>query len=836
MRAIGIRGRDASNRARRIRALLAGTALSALTTLPAAAQNATWLNPATVAGPTLGTFDYDAAANWTPGTPVALTNGPTGTATFGVSTTAALSFSANTTVGAWTFNAGASNYTFTNAHVLTFSGGGISVLGGSASITNSNFVIFNNGTAGNAAIVNNGTVTFNTLSSAGNATITTSGLTEFLGASTGGAAQFNTLSGGTVDISGLSGTFFATGSIEGAGSYTLGSKSLLTTNNVDTVVSGVISGVGGRLNKFGTGTLTLSGVNTYTGVTGVGGGTLIVAAGGSIASAPAVVDTGGTLIVNGTAGDINATGTLSGTGTVAAAQVFGTFAPGSGLAGSTMTVANGIAFQPGATYRIQVSPTAASSANVTGAAGLAGTVSAQFAPGSYVARNYTILTSTAGLGGTTFNALTTTGLPAGFTASLGYTSNNVLLNLNAVLGIATGSTVNRNQQNIATSLNKFFNNGGTLPPGFVSVFGLTGAPLSTALTQLSGETATGGQQTTFNAMSQFMGFMTDPFVNGRGGDAPAAGMASFAEENQGGKSARDAYGMFNKAPLTQTYEPRWSVWAAGFGGSQTTDGNTAAGSNNTTSRIYGTTVGADYRFSPFTIGGFALTGGGTNFSVANGGSGRSDLFQAGAFFKHNIGAAYLSGASAYGWQDVTTDRTVTVAGIDRLRAAFNANAWSGRLESGYRFVTPLFDGIGLTPYAAGQFTTFDLPAYAEKVLSGASTFALAYGSKSVTDSRSELGLRTDKSFAMPNGVFTLRGRAAWAHDFNPDHAVAATFQALPGASFVVNGAAQARNSALTTASAEVKWLNGWSAAATFEGEFSDVTRSYAGKGVVRYSW
>jgi uncharacterized protein with beta-barrel porin domain len=191
---------------------------------------------------------------------------------------------------------------------------------------------------------------------------------------------------------------------------------------------------------------------------------------------------------------------------------------------------------------------------------------------------------------------------------------------------------------------------------------------------------------------------------------------------------------------------------------------------------------------------------------------------------------------AYGWQDVTTDRTVTVAGIDRLRAAFNANAWSGRLESGYRFVTPLFDGIGLTPYAAGQFATFDLPAYAEKVLSGASTFALAYGSKSVTDSRSELGLRTDKSFAMPNGVFTLRGRAAWAHDFNPDHAVAATFQALPGASFVVNGAAQARNSALTTASAEVKWLNGWSAAATFEGEFSDVTRSYAGKGVVRYSW
>ena len=52
----------------------------------------------------------------------------------------------------------------------------------------------------------------------------------------------------------------------------------------------------------------------------------------------------------------------------------------------------------------------------------------------------------------------------------------------------------------------------------------------------------------------------------------------------------------------------------------------------------------------------------------------------------------------------------------------------------------------------------------------------------------------------------------------------------------MNGASQASETALVTASAEKKWLNGWSAAATFEGEFSNVTRSYAGKGVVRYAW
>ena len=165
------------------------------------------------------------------------------------------------------------------------------------------------------------------------------------------------------------------------------------------------------------------------------------------------------------------------------------------------------------------------------------------------------------------------------------------------------------------------------------------------------------------------------------------------------------------------------------------------------------------------------------------------------------GAAYLSGALAYGWQDITTDRTVTVAGIDQLRAQFNANAWSGRVEGGYRFVSPWI-GMGITPYAAGQFTTFDLPAYAEQAFVGANTFALAYGAKSVTATRSELGLRTDKSFAMQDGIFTLRGRAAWAHDFNTDRVIGATFQTLPGASFVVNGAAQAHDAALVTASAE----------------------------------
>ncbi len=90
-----------------------------------------------------------------------------------------------------------------------------------------------------------------------------------------------------------------------------------------------------------------------------------------------------------------------------------------------------------------------------------------------------------------------------------------------------------------------------------------------------------------------------------------------------------------------------------------------------------------------------------------------------------------------------------------------------------------------------QVTTFDLPAYAGSAVAGVNTFALAYAAKSVTASRSELGFRTEKSFAMPDAHLDAARARAWAHDFNPDRAIGATFQTLPGASFVVNGAKQA---------------------------------------------
>jgi hypothetical protein len=79
-------------------------------------------------------------------------------------------------------------------------------------------------------------------------------------------------------------------------------------------------------------------------------------------------------------------------------------------------------------------------------------------------------------------------------------------------------------------------------------------------------------------------------------------------------------------------------------------------------------------------------------------------------------------------------------------------------------------------------------------------FELTYNSRNATDTRSELGARFDRQMLLNrNAVLALRGRVAWAHDWISDPSLVPVFEALPGASFIVNGATPAKNSALTSA-------------------------------------
>jgi energy-converting hydrogenase Eha subunit E len=227
----------------------------------------------------------------------------------------------------------AGNGTFIN-NAATVSG----AFGGSTSIvgTAANGTFINNGgtvsgaaggftqisdTAANATFTNNGATVsgagggftqFDVDSTADSATLIANGGTGggeggsilFTDNSTGGTSRIEVFGNGNLDISLHGAGSVTVGSIEGDGNAFLGASNLTVgSNNLSTTFSGVIQdggqneNVGGSLTKIGSGTLILSGANTYTGNTNVNGSVLQVD--GSISS-NTFVNHGGTLAGTGT--------------------------------------------------------------------------------------------------------------------------------------------------------------------------------------------------------------------------------------------------------------------------------------------------------------------------------------------------------------------------------------------------------------------------------------------------------------------------------------------------------------------------------------------------------
>jgi uncharacterized protein with beta-barrel porin domain len=229
--------------------------------------------------------------------------------------------------------------------------------------------------------------------------------------------------------------------------------------------------------------------------------------------------------------------------------------------------------------------------------------------------------------------------------------------LEAKLPIDPPST---NQVNVATGLDRAINSGATAPTSFIPLYFLTDVPLENAMTQLSGETATGAQRGAFQLTSQFLDTMLDPFVFGSGsiGRGPAMGFA--AEREALPRDVTLAYAKAVKAPVYKAppplFDPHWSVWAGSYGGYNHTSGDpVGVGSHDVNARAFGVAGGFDYHFSPDTVAGFALAGGGTNWSLAQGlGGGRSDAFQAGVYAKTFFGPAYIGGSLGFAnhWMNI----------------------------------------------------------------------------------------------------------------------------------------------------------------------------------------
>jgi uncharacterized protein with beta-barrel porin domain len=653
---------------------------------------------------------------------------------------------------------------------------------------------------------------------AGNIGVTT---TANVTASEGNGIQTTSRGGGTTTINAIAGTIQgATGGVSATSSH-----GTIEINNTATIenLSGQLGGLAVVTSGGGNASLT----NKAAGI--VTGSVVMTDAGSNCFTNAGLWNTAGTSrfvdanISNSGVINVFDPTTFGGLTTLTNS---GTLNLAADRAAGTLTVPGSLAFRSGALYVVALTPTNSSLINVGGTALLAGAVEGVLLPGSYSRETYTILHSQS-LDRTKFSGF----INPGFTGMLSYTSADVLLSLTASLGVEGG--LNVNQQNVATALNNFFNNGGVLPANFLPVFGLSGGSLANALTQLHGEVAAEGELAAIQLMDEFLNLMLDPFVDGRLGGSSGGGKAmGFAADEQASlpPDVALAYATILKAPPAPPFAQRWTAWGASYGGANATNGDPGVGASNLAAQTFGFAGGMDYHYSPDTMFGFALGGGGTDWGLATGGTGRSDAFQTGVYGVTRSGPAYLAGGLAFANHWMTTNRSALG---DALTANFAAQSYGGRIETGYRFaVLPM---LGVTPYAAVQAQDFHMPSYSEADLTGGG-FGLSYAGMNATDTRTELGARFDDPTVIGGLPLLLRGRLAWAHDFVSNPALGAVFQTLPGTNFVVNGAAIPHDSALTSAGAELYITPRFTLLAKFDGEFAVGSQTYAGSATLRYSW
>jgi fibronectin-binding autotransporter adhesin len=517
-----------------------------------------------------------------------------------------------------------------------------------------------------------------------------------------------TVNGGTLDIDDAE----TIGSFSGTGGTVNLDANLTAGGAADTIYAGVIQGGNGFI-KQGTGTLTLSGTNTYTGATTISDGTLAV--NGSIEDSTTTVNTGGTLGGTGTVGNVTIN---SG----------GTFAPGNSI--GTTNVTGNVVFTAGSHYNVEVNAAGQSDKiESTGTATLTGaTVNVQPESGSYgVSTDYTILTAAGGLGSTTFDSVNSN--MAFLTPTLSYVGNDVFLNLtrnnvnyNSVANTPNQLAVSTILGNNTTALQTINNN----------LLILTSIGAQQAFDSLSGVQHTHSAVVINNVAQQFQQLLLQRAQHGTN---TLLGLNGFAHFNplQGHLLADNSTNWQTAATDTSSLVSERGWWLQGFGGfGDIEDTSNATGADYDTQ---GVAVGLDTEWRDVSVG--------AAFSYASSdvepvaGAGDIDSFQLGSYLGWQREAWYVNAALGMGYHQSESNRTIVVgATVNTAEADYDSYHVSTAMEVGH--AVAINNATTLTPYVGVNYTHTHRESFTE---SGAGTANLSVDDEDEDSLRTALGLR-----------------------------------------------------------------------------------------------
>jgi fibronectin-binding autotransporter adhesin len=790
-------------------------------------------------------------------------------------------------------SAGASS--ITNAGYVRFmdtaSGGTASYVGQAGSTVDFSYMTASGTTLGSLAgtgAVNLGRIT---LTVGGNGTSTTfAGVIADGGLIGGTGAGLTKVGAGTLILSGAN-TYTGTTTIS-AGTLRIGAGGITGTLGTGPVVNNAtlafnrsnamtvanaISGAG-AVQQVGSGTVILTGANTYSGTTTIGEGSLQVGAGGTtgslgtgnvvnggalafnrsntmtvanaISGAGSLTQAGtGNLILTGTSSYTGATfvnagrlsvngsiasssgvtvasgGTLGGTGSLPGVSVLsgGTLAPGNSI--GTLSVAGNLTLAPGSTTQIEVQGLLIDRINVSGTAALGGTLQLLAQGGAYTFNApYTIVQAGAVTGN--FAAVSSTGsFGAGVTSNVSTSTNQAQLTLTPapLVPIVTPPVV---IPPVVTPPVE--------PPPVVKsapVIGPRGTPNQISVAAGFDRALAGGA----DVSAYFPLYNLPAATLPRGLDLVSGQIHAVAM----GMHAQPAY-QFLGATLdpgrgrqalgdgADGSAPRYAVWASGFGGGGRMGASGNPGTYAATASGGGVAVGADVRLSAQVVAGMALAGSGATTRLADSmGRAETSQIQGAIYGTGSFGALRLSAAVAYGGMDVTTRRTVPFLGVGDIRGRYTSSGVSTRIEAGWR-MEHVVPRVVLTPSLAFQGSWYDTPSFTETAAGGQSAAALAVSGRNQGQSRMELSLRADMAVTPTLLGF---GRIGWAAYLQRDAGMTARFIGLANSGFSLGGARPDANAALL--SGGVDWRLNPTMTVTARVDAELASNSYAVNGTAR---
>ena len=653
------------------------------------------------------------------------------------------------------------------------------------------------------------------------------------------------LNGGTLGIGGLTavaghytfnfngGVLRADDSFTTTANATLSGTDTINTNGNSVTWSGVLSG-GGELVKTGTGTLTLSGTNTYAGGTDVQAGTLEGTP--SSIKGDLNVASGATVLFDGT-GTTTYSSAITGGGTLAVPGAGPTYANTLLAAGlispststSTLTVRGNYANSSTSTTQIYVDSSSCGQLNVAGTAAVDGTLHVS---GTTCTTNtkYTFLTAGNGVSGTYDSVIDDFAL---YDVSLTYEANDIYFML-------TGSQ--RTFASVARTWDQL-------------CMGVYLDVLST--------TATGDLANIINELRSFDDDTLRATLDGVAGgfycsvpsvvqDCYHTFMQTlqlrFQEQNRPWFNffyslSRLAQNSDDSLVYVCRHQGRlddlrakmkgWNTWVSGYGvgASIGGDGN-ASGIGYSTG---GMIVGMDRYLDECTrvgfCGGYSSTSLNSSDSTSWGNIAGS---QGAVFLQREFGLAYLSAIGAYGHNNNVVNRTINFGTVDRRASSdYGGNVYSTSLEAGRYCCT---GSLLWQPFASLTYVGVQQDAFAEH---GAGSLDLRGGSQNANSLRSQLGARAYTGFHTKAGrLVMLNASAAWRHELlDESNILDASFEGdLSGNSFTTAGVNVDRDVAILGPGLTYMLSEHCSISANYNLSFSKNYTAHNGVGGLRYNW